>query len=53
MVRHAARVAIVGNTIATLASPLIPSLALVFVISFWFTRPLALGLFPLGRGGTT
>ena len=34
MVRHAACVAIVAKTIATLASPPIPSLALVFVMSF-------------------
>ena len=53
MVRRAARVVIVTNTIATVASPLVPSLALVFVMSFWFTRFLVLGMLPLGRGGTT
>ena len=53
MVRHTARVAIVTNTIATMAAPLVPSLALFFVMSFWFTRFLALGILPLGRGGTT
>ena len=53
MVRHAARVAIVGSTIATLAPPPVNGLALNFVMSFGFARLLALGLFPLGRGGTT
>ena len=51
MVRHAARVAIVTHTIATMASPLVPILALVIATSFWVTRFLALGMLPLGRGG--
>ena len=37
MIRHVARVAVVAHTIATMASPRVPSLALVFVRAVWFT----------------
>ena len=53
MVSHAARVAIVTHTIATIASPLVASLALVLGMSVKFTRLLALGMLSLGRGGAT
>ena len=53
MIRQAARVAVVTHTIAAMAFSRVPSFALVFVMAIWFTGFLALGILPLGGGGTT